>query len=64
MDWKVSVYLWSRFIVNRLSQHVEHTSQCCFTDRYSNRCAGTNRFHTTYKTICRSHRDTTNGVIP
>ena len=50
-------------IVDRLSQNVEDTSQCIFTDRNRDRSACRNRIHTSHESVGRTHSDTSYRIV-
>ena len=54
----------SRFLIDRISQYIEHTPECMFAHRYGNRRTGRLRVHTAHKTVGRSHGDTAHCIIP
>ena len=53
----------SRFIINYFAKDIENTSQCLFSYRYCNRSSGCNCIHSPYKTISRTHGDTSHCII-
>ncbi len=60
---KICVYFRLLFIVNRLTQNIEDTSQCLLAHRDGNRRPGCHGLHTANQAIGTAHGDTTNRII-
>ena len=63
VNWMIFFYFRWFFFIDRISEYIEHTSQCLFADRHRNRGSCRNRFHASHQSIGRSHRDTANGIV-
>ena len=50
-------------VVDCFTDNVEDTSEHFFTDRYFDRCAGSNSFHTANKAFTHVHRDRTDTSV-
>ena len=53
---------WWINLVNRISQNIEHTSKSILTYRNADRSACSDRIHSTYESVCRSHGDTSDNI--
>ena len=54
---------WWINLVNRISQNIEHTSKRILTYRNADRSTCSDRIHSTYESVCRSHGDTSDSII-
>ena len=59
----IALCFGSRFIIYRFAKNVEHTSKCALTNRNRNRCACCNGIHPSYKSVSRSHGDTSYRIV-
>ena len=63
VDCPFLLCLWRLILIDRLSEHIEHSSKCILPHRHRNRCSCCDSIHAADETISRSHGDTSDCIV-